>query len=274
MYHFQTIDARPYQVLQDLMANHDLKKAEFVLCGGGALALHMGHRQSTDIDLFTPRAITPDSIRRFMEKTFGSRVEVYSESDLGIRGFLDGIKFDMIRFPYPMQQAPITSQNVRFLDLRDAVAMKVHAVANRGLRRDFHDLAEILQQMPLKEVLSNYQRQFAPSPSAMAHTTRALTFFTDAEADSTKVAVRNGRTWDQVKRIMGKAVLNPVIIPHLKAPLTPVAQNPYLAQQLAMAAPKRTIGPHGDGNPALAVTQKKQEQPMATNKPAFSNKIG
>lgn len=231
MYHLQTIDAKPYQLLQELMTNQDLQKAGFLLCGGGALALHLGHRQSTDIDLFTPRAITPDSMRKFMEQTFGSRVEVYSQSDLGVRGFLDGIKFDLIRFPYQMKHPPVTEQNIRLLDLRDAVAMKVHAVANRGLRRDFYDLAEILQKMPLREVLANYQQQFSPSPNALAHTVRALTFFTDAEADSTKVDVRNGRTWDQVKKIMVNAVRFPVQIPSLKAPLKPVPHNPHAGQR-------------------------------------------
>ncbi|MCX6213794.1 nucleotidyl transferase AbiEii/AbiGii toxin family protein [Spirosoma sp.] len=225
MYHLQTIDAKPYQLLQELMTNRELEQAGFLLCGGGAIALHLGHRQSTDIDLFTPKAIPPGAMKKFMEQTFGARVDVYSQSDLGIRGFLDGVKFDMIRFPYQMQHAPLAEQNIRFLDLRDAVAMKVHAVANRGLRRDFYDMAEILQRMPLKEVLENYQRQFSPSPMAMSHTRRALTFFTDAEADSTKVDVRNGRSWDQVKKIMARAVQQPSELPTLKAPRLPKPGN-------------------------------------------------
>ena len=231
MYHLQTIDSKPYQLLQELMTNRDLDKAGFMLCGGGALALHLGHRQSTDIDLFTPKAITAEAMKKFMEQSFGPRVDVYSQSDLGIRGFLDGVKFDMIRFPYQMQHPPLAEQNIRFLDFRDAVGMKVHAVANRGLRRDFYDLAEILQRMPLKDVLANYQQQFTPSPQAMAHTRRSLTFFTDAEADSTKVDVRNGRSWDQVKKIMARAVQQPSEIPTIKAPQLPIPQNPHLSDQ-------------------------------------------
>lgn len=240
MYHLQTIDAKPYQLLQELMTNRDLEQAGFLLCGGGALALHLGHRQSTDIDLFTPKAIPAEAMKKFVEQTFGPRVDVYSQSDLGIRGFLDGVKFDMIRFPYQMQHPPVTEQNIRFLDLKDAVAMKVHAVANRGLRRDFYDLAEILQRMALKEVLANYQCQFSPSPMAMTHTRRALTFFTDAEADSTKVDVRNGRSWDQVKKIMARAVQHPAEIPTLKAPKLTKPQNPHLTE-LKSSAPAKQL---------------------------------
>lgn len=240
MYHLQTIDTKPYQLLQELMTNRELEQAGFLLCGGGAIALHLGHRQSTDIDLFTPKAIPPGAMKKFMEQTFGARVDVYSQSDLGIRGFLDGVKFDMIRFPYQMQHAPLAEQNIRFLDLRDAVAMKVHAVANRGLRRDFYDLAEILQRMPFKEVLENYQRQFSPSPMAMSHTRRALTFFTDAEADSTKVDVRNGRSWDQVKKIMARAVQHPSEIPTLKASRLPKPGNPHLTD-LKSSSPARPL---------------------------------
>lgn len=257
MYHLQTIDPKPYQLLQELMTNRDLEKAGFLLCGGGALALHLGHRQSTDIDLFTPKAIPADAMKKFMEQTYGTRVDVYSQSDLGIRGFIDGVKFDMIRFPYQMQHAPLTEQNIRFLDLKDAVAMKVHAVANRGLRRDFYDLAEILQRMPLKDVLANYQQQFTPSPMAMAHTRRALTFFTDAETDSTKVDVRNGRSWDQVKKIMERVVRHPAELPALRAPQSPKPQNPHLAPATQTTQARPLTKPAGSTSPKAVPTASK-----------------
>jgi hypothetical protein len=199
-------------------------------------------RQSTDIDLFTAQKITPESMQKYMEKNFGDRVEVYAKSDLGIRGYLDGIKFDMIHFPYPMQHKHARADTIRFLELNDAVAMKVHAVANRGLRRDFYDLAEILQKMPLNEVLLNYQKQFNPSPKAMEHTRRSLTYMGDAEVDSAKVAVRNGRSWDQVRKIIAKAVNSPSQIPYLKEPIKQKATNPHLvlkqSQPIPALAPK------------------------------------
>ena len=54
----------------------------------------------------------------------------------------------------------LTENSIRMLSVKDIAAMKVHAVANRGARRDFIDLGEILQKMPLESVLASYHQQF------------------------------------------------------------------------------------------------------------------
>ena len=254
--HFQTIDPKPYQLLQELMRDKDIEKAGFVLCGGGALALHLGHRQSTDIDLFSPKKdIGPDQMKAFMEKNFGDRVEVYNQSDLGIRGYLDGIKFDMIKFPYQMQHEPVVAEGIRVLDFMDAASMKLHAVANRGLRRDFYDLAEILQKMPLRELLEHYQKQFSPSPQAMSHTLKSLTFFNDAMADSNKVDVRNGRKWEQVQQIVHTAVRNPREVVSLNAPQKVFPINPHVKK--GKAGPTELPQAKANGKVDVAVTTPK-----------------
>jgi len=102
-------------------------------------------------------------------------------------------------------------------------------VANRGARRDFVDLAEILQIMPLREVLHAYKEQFKPEPAAMAHTSRALSYFGDAESTPDLINTLNKRDWEQIKLIVQRSVRSPNFVHTTRAPLQAMPSNPHLA---------------------------------------------
>lgn len=244
MLHYQSLDSSTFNVLHELMANPTLKEAGFVLCGGTALTLQLGHRMSTDIDLFSPLNVTAPKMKSFMEKTFGDRLDITSMGDLGIRGFLDGVKLDMIKFPYPMKHSPLEVNGLRVLSLDDASAMKLHATANRGARRDYVDVAELLQKMPFEKMLSNYQNQFNPSPQALEHTRRAITFFDDAERTTAAIAMLNGRKWETTKQIIRQSVANPRHVHLLSPPRPALAANPH----------QQAIPTVSHSKPALPVT--------------------
>ena len=227
MLHYQSLDKSTFDVLHELMANQTLKEAGFILCGGTALTLQLGHRMSTDIDLFSPLNVTAPKMKAFKEKTFGDRLDITSMSDLGIRGFLDNVKLDMIKFPYPMQHPSLNVNGLRILNLNDASAMKLHAAANRGARRDYVDLAELLQKMPFDKILNNYQNQFNPSPQALEHTRKAITFFDDAERTTSAIDMLNGRKWETTKQIIRQSVANPRHIQSILPPKLPSASNPH-----------------------------------------------
>jgi hypothetical protein len=52
MLHEETLEAGTLALIRTLSADNRLN--DFVLVGGTALALQLGHRKSIDIDLFTP----------------------------------------------------------------------------------------------------------------------------------------------------------------------------------------------------------------------------
>ena len=60
MLHKQTIDTVTLAILKQLMVHPSLDN--FVLVGGTALALQIGHRKSVDLDLFTVVAFDPDTL--------------------------------------------------------------------------------------------------------------------------------------------------------------------------------------------------------------------
>lgn len=237
MLHYQTMEPGAYKLLNELMANQSLKDAGFFLVGGTSLALQLGHRMGTDLDLFTNKNIPAPKIKEFMDKTFGNRLEINSVCDLGFRGYLDGIKIDMVRFPFPMQHPPLEVDGMRLLNLRDAAAMKVHAIANRGARRDYVDMSELLQKYPMNKVMESYQALINPSPMAMQHTRLAMNYFGDAERTSANIDVQNGRTWTQTKQIIENSLQSPKHVQTMSLKKTVLPTNPHQINTLNAVKP-------------------------------------
>ena len=267
MLHYQTLEPSSFHVLHELMDMLVLKEAGFHLAGGTALALQLGHRMSTDVDLFTPKGIDPRRIKAILEKEFGGRIDVYTVTDLGVRCFIDEVKVDMIHFPYKNVNKPLTEEGIRYLPVADIAAMKVHAVANRGARRDFVDLAEILQIMPLNQVMEAYKAQFNPARQALAHTSRALTYFKDAETTPDVLNSLNKRTWEQTKLIVGRSVRSPAVIQTSKPPKPAVASNPHVKKG-------RSAVPLPTTTPALGQPRIERSLPATSTAQANGSDMG
>lgn len=71
MLHWETVNDLLKESLQTLMKAEELK--DFRLVGGTALSLHLGHRMSVDIDLFTDapyQSVDFDAIEEFLKGSF------------------------------------------------------------------------------------------------------------------------------------------------------------------------------------------------------------
>ena len=81
--------------------------------------------------------------------------------------------------------------------------MKLSAAANCGKKKDFIDIAVLLERFPIDQMFARYQRKFGVSEIAFA--LRGLTYFDDAEEDPMpKMFV--SLTWDEVKTRILSAV--------------------------------------------------------------------
>jgi hypothetical protein len=88
--------------------------------------------------------------------------------------------------------------------LKDIAAMKLHAIAGRGRRRDFVDLFFLLKRFSLKEIIAFYSRRFFDGNELMV--VRSLSFFDDAESDPDVVYVSETVSWDEIKHSIHKAI--------------------------------------------------------------------
>jgi len=135
MLHGETVLARTLDLLKELQSVPEL--ADLRLVGGTALALQLGHRTSVDLDLFG--RFDPSKSFREMLMARGHVVEGAENGEVQSLT-VDGVKVDLVNYPYAWISSPIESEGVTLAGLDDIVAMKLSAVANRGKKKDFIDI--------------------------------------------------------------------------------------------------------------------------------------
>jgi hypothetical protein len=172
------------------------------LAGGTALAIHLGHRISRDLDLFSRDAsLDLERVRSRLVELPNSEVTSLSDATLTLR--VNEIPVDVVRYPYPLLNPTIAGPGAfPIASLEDLVTMKLSAAARRGIRRDFWDLFEIFQggELTLDTALASYARRFGVKESDRYHVIRSLTFFDDAEANAIFPDGLTGETWEEIKR--------------------------------------------------------------------------
>ena len=201
MLHYETIIPETHSLLEKLSALPVLKDVRLV--GGTALALQLGHRTSVDLDFFGRINADSEELRDILREV--GRVEVASVSKNINIFWINGVKVDMVNYPYPWLDLPIVEDGVRLASLNDIAAMKVSAIVNRGTKKDFIDLYTLLQHFALDEILDMYSRKY--SDGSLFIVMKSLTYFDDAETDPMP-NVLNDTTWETVKDFLSKVVRN------------------------------------------------------------------
>jgi hypothetical protein len=167
------------------------------LAGGTAAALHLGHRISVDFDFFTEQEFIPKVFSAEIAKTCPFDEE---QADKGtVLGMLNGIKFSLFLYRYPLIFQPLKYLSSNIADIRDIAAMKVDAVATRGVKRDFIDLYFICKAgYGLSEILGFYDRKYGKIASNKVHILKSLVFFKDAEPDEMPQMLQKVK-WVEIK---------------------------------------------------------------------------
>jgi hypothetical protein len=170
------------------------------LAGGTAVASHLGHRVSRDIDLFS-REPDLDLTAVHAAMTALPGVEVVSMTDAALHVRLEGLPVDVVRYPYrPLQEPRSDPGQFPVASLEDLAVMKLSAIARRGIRRDFWDLYAIVasRALSLEQALRSYVRRYGVRQSDLYHVLRALTYFDDAEADALLPEGLSTEAWTEI----------------------------------------------------------------------------
>ena len=144
MLHWNTVNELLKSCLITLMQSKEFK--EFRLVGGTALSLHLGHRMSVDIDLFTDahyRSIDFNMIENYLTASFG-----YVEGNFGGnpgmgKSYLIGtdvdhvVKLDIYYTMDPFFQQALEHDGIRMAIIEEIIAMKVDVVQRGGRKKRF-----------------------------------------------------------------------------------------------------------------------------------------
>jgi hypothetical protein len=156
------------------------------LAGGTALAAHLHHRVSRDLDFFTDGPFDEVELAELLRArgTFA----VTDQSAGTLNGVFEDIK---VQFLDASTQRPLSSftqvDGIRIASLPDLLATKVKVIADRGELRDYFDLMVIEQRTSLSVeqglVLFVDRYQPAAPESAVARIVRGLGYLGDVNDD-------------------------------------------------------------------------------------------
>lgn len=177
MLHFQTIESQTLELLNTLMQIKEFKALRLV--GGTSLALQIGHRQSTDLDVFGTLAVDEIELSEILHK-IGSITLLKKTKNINIY-LIDGIKVDLVNYPYAWLDEISFEDNIRLVSTKDIAAMKMAAITGRGTKKDFIDLFFLLQTYRLDEMLKFYKLKYYDASEIL--TLKSLAYFDGADAE-------------------------------------------------------------------------------------------
>lgn len=200
----KAIDKKTYTSLGILKTREVLK--DFYLAGGTALALHLGHRCSYDLDLFSENKFNTATIVSELKKASVFEVDVLKDDT--VEGVFNGVKMSLFYYPYRLIGDFSHYQGIKIASIADIGCMKIAALVNRGAKRDFIDLYFICHYVfPLTKLLSFYEKKYGVLSSSMINIKKSLVYFDDAEMDEMPTMIKKVR-WSDVKKYFIKEVFN------------------------------------------------------------------
>ncbi len=119
-------------------------KKQLGLVGGTAIALHIGHRESIDFDLFSPEEFSNAKMRAIF-RSAGKTIEVLRADTDQFTFIVDGVHITFFCYPYPIEYIESFGTFVRMPTLLTLAAMKAFALGMRSKWKDHVDLYFILK---------------------------------------------------------------------------------------------------------------------------------
>lgn len=198
MLHQSAVSLSLLEVLRDLQEK--TATSGFALAGGTSLALRFGHRVSVDLDFFTGSDFDPEKLASSLAADHETITGIASGT---LQLVINGIKVEFLRHAYPQLADHETAGSVRMWSLQDVGAMELNAIANRGSKKDFFDIAALLERFPLQAIIGHYQAKYRPASLLMV--IRSLAWFEDAEAEPDPITL-NAPPWAMVKETISCAI--------------------------------------------------------------------
>jgi hypothetical protein len=176
------------------------------LAGGTALALQLGHRISHDLDFFTLEDFNIDNAIAAIRKT-GLPYRITSEGDGTLNAEIDGIKVSLLRFDHPFLETPLLVDGIPVAGTLDIAVMKVIAISQRGLKRDFVDLYFILREKPFHRIAEHMVQRFGPERVPPLHIGKSLVYFAEADGNPEPAYIKGKAVkWVEVKKFFQQHV--------------------------------------------------------------------
>jgi hypothetical protein len=168
---------------------------EFVLYGGTALALRLGHRKSLDFDFFSGSPLDPGILLEKVSYLKNAKIVQSEANTLSVtvqrRGAVKVSFFGVPRLKRVGEIGKVPVTGLRVASLLDLAGTKAAVVQRRAEAKDYIDIAAILSEgsinlpLALASAQAIYGAQFDPQ-----NTLKALVFFEEGNLKRLSQAVK------------------------------------------------------------------------------------
>jgi hypothetical protein len=159
----------------------------FVLYGGTAIALHLGHRASVDFDFFKFEAIDKAGIEASFEFMHNAQTIQEGKDTLVIAvpmpsgpvkvSFFGGLAIGRVNEPMQTKDSTLLVASID-----DLLATKLKAILDRAEAKDYRDIAAILSTgVSLEKALGAFSKMYHRDPGLAL---RAIGYFKDGDLPS------------------------------------------------------------------------------------------
>ncbi len=160
------------------------------LGGGTAVAVHLKHRRSRDLDFFFHHDEV-DLERLVDEVDAAGPFAVTGTAPGTLRGLFGSTKIEFLHAdevaPQTQLEEPTVAAGLRVAGLKDLLAMKLKVLSERGEMRDYFDVMAIDRESPLsvEEGVALFLDRYRldPADSAIRPLIRAMGYLDDVEED-------------------------------------------------------------------------------------------
>jgi hypothetical protein len=168
---------------------------EFVLYGGTALALRLGHRTSEDFDFLSNRPFLPDVLRKTIGYLQDAEMRQFEENTLTAIvnrdgpvkvSFFGGLKLNRVQDPDVMPD-----NGIKVASLLDIAATKLATIQQRAQARDYEDVLALSGAgVSLSEMLAAAEAVYGSTFNGTL-SLKALTFFADGDLPTLSPAIQS-----------------------------------------------------------------------------------
>jgi hypothetical protein len=199
----ETVEPATLGLLKKIVTLPEMKP--FRLAGGTALSLLFGHRKSIDLDFFTDKPLQKDVFIPALEAVFGKIIAINERSKVIYQCTIQDIKIDFVSVTDSFSNPIQIIDKIPFADTKDLIALKLNAIKGRGVKKDFWDVAKLLEFYSFEDLFKFYYERY-PYDDTQA-LTRSIVYFADAE-DQLSPESLDGMTWTKVKEVIIKSFDN------------------------------------------------------------------
>jgi hypothetical protein len=133
---------------------------DFILVGGTAIALLIGHRESIDFDLFTNKKFDNLELSRKIKEK-GEIEHVIVDRFEEFTALINGVKITFLHYPYKINYEELFDESIKVPSILTLGAMKAYALGRRAKWKDYVDIYFISKRFNgVKEIVEEAKKMF------------------------------------------------------------------------------------------------------------------